>query len=217
MKVLVIGAGSFGSTAAVELAARKCEVIVMDTVAAKLEGIRDKVAQVIVGDGTDNEVLSKFAKNMDVILVSLGEVIEASVLAVLRLKELDAKRIIAKATSGDHEKILKKIGAHQIVNPERDEAIRLASYLVSPNIIDLMELSQDVNLIEAGVPEAFFGKTLRELELRKKYGLHVLAVKNPLHAKAQVMPHPNYRFEADDIMIVIGDTANLTETLKRKV
>ncbi len=138
MKVLVIGAGSFGSTVAMALARQNCEVIVIDIDAQKLNLVKNQVAQVIVGNSTNKELLEKFATKMDMVLVSLGEIIDASILTVLHLKELKIKKIIAKATTLEQEKVLKLIGAHQIVNPERDEALRLAKQLVSSNILDLM-------------------------------------------------------------------------------
>lgn len=205
-KVLVIGAGSFGSTAAVALAHQNCEVIVIDINAQKLNLVKSEVAQVIVGDSTNKELLEKFALKMDMVLVSLGEIIDASILTVLHLKELKIKKIIAKATTLEQEKVLKLIGAHQIVNPERDEALRLAKQLVSPNILDLMNFTEQLQIVELVVPESFFGKTLIELDVRNKYDMQILAVRNPLTNKSVVMPRPDYSFQADDIIIVIGDT-----------
>lgn len=211
MKALVIGAGNFGATAAVKMAECKCEVILIDIDADKLDDLKDQVGQVIVGDAKDKDLLAKFAKDMDVVIVSLGELIDSSVLITLHLRELKAKRIIAKAASEDHGKILKMIGAHQVVFPERDEAIRLVSGLVSPDIVDLMKISDDLNMIEIAVPEAFIGKSIKDLDLRKKFGLQVLAVKNPLKSVSQVLPSPGYAFQPDDTMIVMGEMENLTK------
>ncbi len=216
MKVLVIGAGSFGSTVAMALARQNCEVIVIDIDAQKLNLVKNQVAQVIVGNSTNKELLEKFATKMDMVLVSLGEIIDASILTVLHLKELKIKKIIAKATTLEQEKVLKLIGAHQIVNPERDEALRLAKQLVSPNILDLMNFTEQLQIVEIVVPEFFFGKSLIDLDVRNKYEMQILAVRNPLTNLSVVMPRPEYLFQADDIMIVIGDT-NRIEKLSPKL
>jgi trk system potassium uptake protein TrkA len=216
MKVLVIGAGSFGSTVAMALARQNCEVIVIDIDAQKLNLVKNQVAQVIVGNSTNKELLEKFATKMDMVLVSLGEIIDASILTVLHLKELKIRKIIAKATTLEQEKVLKLIGAHQIVNPERDEALRLAKQLVSPNILDLMNFTEQLQIVEIVVPEFFFGKSLIDLDVRNKYEMQILAVRNPLTNLSVVMPRPEYLFQADDIMIVIGDT-NRIEKLSPKL
>lgn len=214
MKVLVVGAGSFGSTVAVALSRSKCEVIVVDISAQKLDLIKNDVSQVLVGDATSRELLEKFATKMDVVIVSLGEIVDASILTVLHLKELGIKKIIAKATTTDQEKVLRLVGAQQVVNPERDEAVRLAKHLMAPNILDLMTLTEQLHIIEAAVPDSFFNKTLIELDVRNKYDLQILAVRNPMTDQTTIMPKPDYRFKPDDIMIVIGDTEKI-EKLNR--
>lgn len=209
MKVLIIGAGAFGATVAKELSYKKCETVVVDSDPARLESIRDDVGQVIVGNATDKDLLKKFAQNMDVAIVSLGEEIGASILIALNLKEIGIKKIIAKAIHPDHEKVLKIIGVHQVINPERDEAIRLAHNMANPNIIDLIPLKEEFNLVEVVVPEFFYKKTIRQLDVRGKYGLQVLVIKNPIHDQTWVSPDPDYEFQPDDVMIVIGDESSL--------
>lgn len=205
MKILVIGAGSFGSTVAVALSKQKCEVIVVDINESKLNPLKDKVAQVIVADSTNKDLLAKFAPKMDMVLVSLGEIIDASILTVLHLKELKTNRIIAKATTEEQEKVLKLVGANEVVNPERDEALRLAKQVLSPKILDLMDFSEKMQIVEIAVPETFFGKSLIDLNIRNKYNIQILAVRNPLTNKSQVIPSSSYAFQPDDIMIIIGD------------
>jgi len=215
MQALIIGAGNFGMTIATEMAAKKCEVVVIDNHAHKLDDIKDQVAQVIVGDATDKDLLAKFARNMDIVIVSLGEIIDASVLITHHLKELGVKRIIAKAASQDHGKILKIIGAHQVVFPERDEAIRLVQSLVAPDVLEVVRLSDDFNFVEVAVPKEFVSKSIQELDLRKKYGFQILAIKNPLTDTTKVMPPPDYKFQANDVMIILGDTSEMEELGKK--
>jgi len=209
MKALEIGAGSFGSNIATVMAEKRCEVVLIDMDENRLDDFKDKVHHAIVGDATDRSLLEKFVKDMDVAIISLGEKIDSSVLIALHLKELNCRRIIAKAASREHGKILKMIGVHQVVFPERDEARRLVNELVSPEIVDLMKLSEDLNIIEVAVPEEFIGKSVRELDLRQRYGLQLLATKNPLKNESKVLPAADYKFSPDDVMIVIGDSESL--------
>lgn len=204
MQALVIGAGNFGATVAVELGAKKSEVVVIDVDAGKLDDIKDQVGQVIVGDATDKDLLDKFAKDTDIVVVSLGERVDASVLIVHHLKEIGAKKIIAKASSSDHGKILKIVGADQVVFPEKDEAVRLVRNLVTPDVLDLIRLSDQIGVIEIAAPDRFIGKAISELDMRKKYGVQVLAVQNPLSGKSEILPNPAYVFQPDDIMVVLG-------------
>ena len=167
--------------------------------------MRDKVAQVIVADATDKDILEKYAKGVDFAVVSLGEKIDKSLLTTHFLKEIGVKRIIAKASSVDHGKILKILGAHEVVFPERDEAKRLAASLMSPDVLDFIKVSEDFKIVEIAAPDEFVHKSIKELHLRKKYGVNLLAVKNPLTGKVQILPSPDYKFVPDDVLIVIGD------------
>jgi trk system potassium uptake protein TrkA len=215
MQALVIGAGNFGATVAAEMTAQKCEVVVIESNAERADDIKDKVSQVIVGDATDKDLLKKFAQDMDLAVISLGDRVDASVLITLHLKELGMRRIIAKVTSVDHGKILRILGAHQIVFPERDEAIRLVSSLVSPSVLDLVKISDDLNVVEIAVPDDFVNKSIANLNLRKKFGLQILAIKNSLDGKVNVSPPAEYTFRPDDVMIVIGDTGSLKRIEER--
>lgn len=215
MQVLVVGAGNFGATVAQELGRKGCEVIVIDNDPQHADDIKDHVAQVIIGDATDKDLLLKFAKNVELAIVSLGEKVDASVLITHSLKEMGLRRIIAKATSVDHGKILKIIGATQVVFPERDEAVRLVTSLVTSNVLDFVKLSEEYNLVELAVPTEFLKKTIGELDLRRKYGFHIIALKNALDGTMKLLPDPEYAFRPDDIMVVIGDEAALDEIRKR--
>ena len=208
-QVLVIGAGNFGFTLAAELAEKKIDVIVIDSNQERAQEIKDSVSQVIVADATHKDVLDKFARDIDVAVVSLGEKIDSSILVTLFLKEIGVKRIIAKASSIDHGKVLKIVGANDVVFPERDEALRLATSLVSPDILDFIQLSDEFNIVEVAVPDKFVKKSIDALDLRKKYGMQILAIKNPLDGKINVLPSPDYKFRPDDVMIVIGDIDSL--------
>lgn len=211
---LVIGAGNFGFTLATELAKRNRETVVIDTDQAKAQDIKHLVSRVIVADASDRDVLEEFAKDADMAIVCLGEKVDSSILITHFLKELGVKRIIAKATSLDHGKILKIVGANEVVFPERDEAIRLAASLVSSSVLDLFHISEDLNIVEIAVPAEFLNKTIRELDFRRRFKLQILGVKNPMTGKVNLLPAADYAFQADDVLIVVGDTSALDKIEK---
>lgn len=214
-QALVIGVGSFGYALATELARKNAEVIVVENNPDRAQEVRDIVRQVIVADATDKDVLVQFAKDVDVAIVCMGEKIDSSVLVTHSLKEIGVKKIIAKSTSIDHGKILKIVGAHEVVFPEKDEATRLAASLVSPDLLDLVKVAEDFDISEIAVPEEFINKSIRELDLRNKFGLVVLAVKNLLTGAVHAVPSPEHKFGPDDVLIVIGDTTAIKDIKKR--
>lgn len=208
-QVLVIGAGGFGQALAADLVAKGADVAVIEIDREKAEDLREEVSQIVVGDATDKDVLKKFAQDVDVAVVCISKRVDASLLVTHFLKELGVKKIIAKALGADHERILKIVGADEVISPDRDEAKRLAASLISPNLMDFIRLSEEFNMVEVAVPDEFAHRSIRELDLRNRYGVEVLAVKNALTGKAQVLPPPEHKFEPDDILIVVGDVESL--------
>lgn len=206
-QILVVGAGSFGSTLAMKLAERKCEVTVIDNDREKIQDIKDKVTQAIFADASDKHVLQQLGvKDVDVACVSLGERVDVSILVTLFLKELGVKRIIVKASSDDHKRALMLVGATQVVQPEKDEAERLSNSLVSPDVLEYLKVSDEFNIAEIAAQDEFFGKSLRDLKLRSKFGLQVLAIKNPLDGSVHMVPSPDYKIRPDDVLIVMGES-----------
>jgi len=209
-KVVLIGVGKFGSILAKTLAEKECDVLVLDSDKEKIDELKDKVSQAVVADAMDKEVLVKLGVlEADFVVVSLGDRIDASVLLTLYLHELEVKKIIVKAQNEDHAKVLKVVGAHEVLIPEKDEALRLANSILTPNILESLQLSDEYGIIEVVAPEDYFFKTLRELDIRKKYGVHVLGIHKPLEGALNVVPPPDYEIRPDDILIVIGDNKNL--------
>jgi len=213
VRALVIGAGNFGATAAVELAAAGCEVVIIDMNPERLEEVRDRVTQAVVGDGTDRDLLEKFARGVDLAVVSLGDRMDASLLAAHILKEMGVPKIVAKAVSRDHGEILRVLGVREVVFPEREAAKRMVFSLVNPNALDLLEVTDQFNVAEIAVPERFYRRSVRDLNLQAKYGFYVLGVRNALEDKLIAPLSPNYVFRPDDIMVVVGDLSGL-ERLK---
>ena len=208
-QVLVIGLGHFGSALVEEFINKGCEVVVIENDKEKGEKVKDIVSQVVIADATNKDLLAQFAKDMDYVIVCLGDRIDSSVLITYYLKELGVMRIMAKASSPEHGEILKVVGAHDVIYPERDTARRLVTSLTSPNVLEFVKLAEGFEIVEIAVPEDFVKHSIKELQLRNKYGIEILAVKNPLTGEVKVMPSPDYVFKADDVIIAIGDIQSI--------
>lgn len=205
-RILVLGLGNFGFTLAEELSKKKCEVVAIDRDKEKVQDIKDKVAHAVVGNVGDKDVLIELGvKNFDVACVSLGSEVAGSILLTAFLKEVGVKRILAKATTEDHAKVLRLVGATDVTFPEKDEAIRHADNLVNTNVIDVIRLSDAFDIVEIAAPKDFYNKTLKGLDLRKKYGIHVIGIKNALDGALHIVPPAETKIRPDDILIVIGD------------
>ena len=210
---VVIGLGNFGFSVANRLGQIGHEVLAIDSSEARIDAIKDRVTQAIVGDAKNKQTLKDLVANtVDAVVVGLGDSIEASVLCVLYLKELGAKRIIAKAASDDHGKILESIGTSEVIYPERDAALRLAEKLNAPtSVLDYIELSPEYSIIDVATPDDFVGKTLKQLQLPKKHGILVIAVRTVLKNEIQLLPPADYQFQPDSIITVIGRYADLNK------
>lgn len=209
----VIGLGNFGTNVATRLAQIGHEVLAIDSSEARVDSIKNSVTQAVVGDAKNKDTLRDLVANtVDAVVVGLGDSIEASVLCVLYLKELGARRIIAKAASDDHGKILESIGTSEVIYPERSAALRLAEKLNAPtSVIDYIELSPDYSIIDVATPDDFVGRTLKQLQLPRKHGVLIIAVRNVLKNDIQLLPPADYRFEPDSVITVIGRYADLNK------
>jgi trk system potassium uptake protein TrkA len=210
---VVVGLGNFGFGVATKLTQIGHEVLAIDSSEARIDDIKDKVTQAVAGDAKDKGVLEDLvSKALDAAIVSLGDSIEASVLCVLYLKELGVRRIIAKAASDDHGRILEAIGASEVIYPERDAAIRLAERLNAPTaVLDYIELSPDYGIVDVATPDSFVGKTLKQLHLPKEHGVLVIAVRNVLKNDILLMPGADVKLEPDTVLTAIGRYADLNK------
>lgn len=202
--ILIIGLGHFGFSLVKELSAGAVGITVIEEYQDRAELVKDLAGQVIVANATNKALLGKFAQNIDCAIVCISEKIDSSVLITYHLKQIGIKKIIAKATSAAHGEILKSVGADEIIFPEEEVARRVARNIISPNLLDVIKLSDEFDIIELPVPEKFFKKSIRSLQLRNKYEIDILAIKNPLTNTIKIMPSPDYEFNPDDIMIFIG-------------
>lgn len=210
---LVIGLGRFGSQVARQLCALGREVLAMDTRADLVQQVSDVVTQAVVADAQDKEVLRALgARNFDCAIVAIGDNLGASVLATMNLKELGIPYIVCKAHDETHQRVLEKLGADKVVIPEQENAARLARSLSTPNVLDYIELSKEYGILEVPAPGAWTGKSLRELNVRAKLGLNIIAIRRS--GELSIAPSPDFCFAAGDIIVVLGNAATLEKAQK---
>ncbi len=208
MEICVIGLGIFGYEIAKKLTELGNNVLALDNKPSKINDIKDEVTEAIIGDATNPEVLKELnIKDFDVIILGMGSKLENLILCLTYLKKLGAKKIIAKANSLIQAEILEKIGADEIILPEKEIAEKLAHKLSNPNITELLSLDENLKLIEVKVPEKLTGKTLRELDLRKRFNITALMIKK--NSKIRLITDPELKFEKGDEIIVAGNIENI--------
>ncbi len=207
--IVIIGLGEFGRELAQQLA-KDCEVLALDRQEAMVEAILDKVQRALIVDVRDFHALSAVVTpDFDEAVVSMGESLESSIMATLHLKKIGVKRIWAKATTEDHAAILRAIGADEIIFPERETARRLAAQLVNPNLLDFIPLEEDYRVMDVAPPDSFYGHTLMELNLRKRFGVFVLAIKELVPMRFVFLPDPEFVIKPSDILVMIGKEQDL--------
>ena len=205
---IVIGLGKFGSQAARRLCRLGCEVLALDTREDLVQHMANDVTQAVVADAKDKEVLKALgAKDFDCAVVAIGGDLSNSVLATMNLKELGVPWVVCKASDETHRQVLMKLGADQVVIPEQENAIRLAHSLSNPNVLDYIELSQEYSIIEVPIPSSWIAKDLRELNIRAKLGINILAVRRG--EQFLVSPRADFAFAKGDSVVVLGDSAAL--------
>ena len=210
---IVIGLGKFGSQAARRLCQLNCEVLAMDTKAELVQHVANEVTQAVVADAKDKDVLKTLgAKDFECAIVAIGDDLSNSVLATMNLKELGVPYVVCKASDETHRQVLMKLGADKVVIPEQEHADRLARNLSSQNVLDYIELSEEYAIIEVPAPRSWQEKTLKELNVRAKLGVNIIAVKQ--EGKINVSPAADYRIKANDVMVVLGDTTALKAVQK---
>ena len=210
---IVIGLGRFGAEVARQLSALGCEVLAMDTQADLVQEISSQITHAVVGDATDKEGLRALgAGSFDCAIVAIGDDLSASVLATMNLQELGVSKIVCKAHDETHRKVLKKLGADRVVIPEQENASRLARSLSSPNVLDYIELSEDYGILEVPAPGSWIGKTLKELNVRAKLGVNIIAVESG--KTTNVAPGADYLIKTGDNMVVLGDNYALEAVQK---
>lgn len=206
----VVGLGNFGFFLAKKLHELGKEVVAIDKDKDKIQAIKDYSSQAVLADATDKEVLEAIGiKEFDAVFVTAGGKMDVSILTTFYLKELGVKKIIVKALSIEHAMILERVGANKVIFPERDMAYNLAISVTETNIIESFFLGEDYSIIEIITPSAFIGKTLKELDLIKRYKIQVIAIKDGLKSKTNIIPGGDYELKSTDFLIIIGENENL--------
>ncbi|MCP3761850.1 TrkA family potassium uptake protein [Domibacillus sp. A3M-37] len=200
---VVIGLGRFGSSICRELSEQGMEVMAIDKDEDRVNEFASIASHAVVADTTDESVLKSLGiRNFDHVIVAIGDDIQSSILTTLMLKEVGVKKVTAKAQNDYHEKVLLKIGADQVVHPERDMGRRIANNIVSNNVLDYLELSDEHSIMEIIANETLAENTLIDLDIRARYGINIVAIKRG--KEIIVSPQADEAIHLNDILIIIG-------------
>lgn len=205
----IVGLGRFGMALALELAKAGADLIVLDHDEEKIREMREYTENAFVVSSLDKKTLMETGMhNCDVAVVCIGEAMGTSILTTLHLVSLGIPSVMAKSTSTEHGEILEKLGA-KVVYPEQDMAIRLANRLEASQMLDYIQLSEKLNISKLMVPEKMIGKTVLEVNLRKQFGVNIIAVEND--GSLNEMVTPDYIFRRGDILFVSGSKEGLNK------
>jgi len=225
-KFAVIGMGTFGYSLVKELSKRGFEVIAIDFDEEKVKDVAEVATHAFAIDATDEKALKDAGiQDVDVAIVSVGPSISTSLLITLLLKEIGVKNVVVKVLDELHAKLVKKIGADRIMFPERDMAVKFVQSIVSPDIFEMLELSEDYKVAEIAVPSSFVNKTLATLDIRKRYNLHIIAIKRSLpvlrkngladiKSTVEMAPGGDDELREGDVLVVIGKKKDIEKLRK---
>ncbi len=209
-RVIVIGLGIFGLNIARELYEGGFEVYALDKSKDAVQKAKDFTTKAIVADGTDKDIMELIGvQEDDTVIISFGEDLAASTLITLHLKQLKVKQIIVKAPNEEHKLILEKVGATEVLIPEKEIAGKIARSIISPNVIDYLPLSDDYMIFEMAPPDSFFGKTIGELQLRNKYNIEVIAIRDVLLDRIHMIPQAGFVIKDGEVMVIVGKEADI--------
>jgi trk system potassium uptake protein TrkA len=204
-RIVVFGLGIFGSELAAQLFKKGLEVIAIDKNKEVVQRVKDTCTKAIVADATDKELLESIGiQASDIVVISFGEDLSASTLLTLHLRELDVREIIVKVPNDDYKRVLKKVGASEAIIPEREMAGKVARGIISPNVLEYLPITGDYTICELAPPSGFIGKSLADLDLRKKYQLQVIAVRDVLSDNLQLVPRASTVIKDSDVLVIIG-------------
>jgi len=209
--ICVIGLGIFGYEVAIRLEKEGFDVLAVDRDRQRIEATKDFVTAAVVADITDIDALKELAvEKFDQVVLGLGSSFEDMILGTTYLKKLGVKRIIARANTAIQQEILLKIGADEVILPEKQSAERLAKQLALPNIKELLELDADLGLAEIEIKEQFAGKSIKDLDLRRRYRITALLIKRD-GEKARIITDPSVTLNAGDLLVVVGTEENINK------
>jgi len=217
----VIGLGTFGVSLCDELGEKGGDVLAIDNQAALVERVKDTVSQSIVMDSTDEDAMGQVPfDNVETAVVAIGDNVEASILTTAILKKLGIPRIVARAITDLHQEVLRQVGADEIINLEVDEGVRMAQRLISPDILDHIPISENISLAEVAVPREFVEKTLKQLDVRRRMRVSIVAIRrtelavdeegNTLRSERMVFPEADQALSEGDVVLVVGENEDLS-------
>lgn len=212
----VIGLGRFGANLAITLENLGHEVLGVDNDPDKVKQVSSIITHAAIADPLDENVLKNLGiKNFDCAIVALSQDIQSSVLVTLSLKEMGVNYVLAKAQSDIHERVLLKVGADKVVFPEKDMGERVAKSLSRSNIIEYIQLSDEYSIIEIKTPHKWIGKSLRELNVRSKYKINIVAIKDA-DGKINLSPNPDDQLSEQNMLVIVGDSRNVAKVADGK-
>ncbi len=213
--VLIIGAGQFGTHIAKRMEELRCEVMVVDINEDCINQIMPYVTDAKIGDGTNEEFLRSLGVNdYDVCFVTLGRHFQTSLETTSLLSELGAKKVISRATNDVQMKFLLRNGADEVVYPEKQTAIRIATKYAFDSILDFFHLESDIYIYELKIPKDWYGKTLMQIDIRKKYKINIITIKR---SDEVLIPAANTVFQPGDVAFVIGELRDIQKSFKIKI
>ena len=216
-KYAAVGLGSFGYYIAKSLFEEGNEVVAIDSDKDKVQAIAPYSTNAIVMDATDKKKLKVLGlEDMDAVVVSTGDKISVSILICFYLREMGVKHILCKAEDDDHGEILKLVGANEIIRPDKDMAYRITRRLSKPNVLNFIPLEKGYDIIQVNPPPVFVGKSLVELDLRKKHGVHIIAIKETDSEKMKLVPPADYMIRATVILIILGKDEDIEKIKELK-
>jgi trk system potassium uptake protein len=206
----VIGLGRFGTSVARKLYEAGHEVLGIDANEERVENAELFVTHAVVADTTEEKALTSIGiSNFDCVIVAIGNDMQSSILTVSLLKELGIKKVIAKALGKRHGQVLEKVGADWIIYPERDMGERVANQLLSPNMLNYIELSKEHSLEEIKIPSKMSEKSLRDLDIRAKYNVSVIAIVR--EGEIIISPSPDQIIHKEDLLVMIGNREDIAK------
>jgi trk system potassium uptake protein len=206
----VIGLGRFGLSIASKLFEAGQEVMGIDIDEERIDDGKLSLTHAVVLDSTEEESLKSVGiRNFDYVIVAIGNDMQASILTVMLLKEMGVQKVIAKALNKRHGQVLSKVGADWVIHPERDMGERVAHQLLSPNVLNYIELSSEYNIEEIMVPPSMATKSLRELDLRANYNVNAIAILS--NEDLIISPSPDQIIQNGDKLVVIGHREDLND------
>jgi trk system potassium uptake protein len=208
---VIIGLGRFGSSLGRELVQLGYEVLGIDKNEETVDDMSRVLTHVVAADATDEETLRALGvRNFDCGIVAIGDDIQSSILATIQLKDIGVKSVVAKALSELHGRVLEKLGVDRVIYPERDMGIRVAHQLVSPNLLDYIELSKEYTIAELAVPYCLDGKSLQDINTRARYGCSIVAINKP-KGGVIIAPTAEEVLAEKDVMVVIGTNKQIEQ------